>query len=187
MSFQTIVIWLALLCANVTYGKKSLKAHVHGQAELQIALEKKNEMVVQLVAPIVDIYGKIPSPEDDEKVKKEIEKKILKNPLELIGLHKGLKCKLGKNQVKVEWHESKIPKKKDNNQHHHDHGHKGGSKHAEVKVMLAYLCNPQQTITGLKPNLIKAFPKIKKINVKALSSSGAKVFSLTKDGQEIIF
>ena len=176
-SLNTVIACvIGLLAAPTALYAASLDAHVHGVAELTIAIEGKS-LEVQFASPAMNLVGfehKATSAEQMATVKK-VETQL--NESDALFVITGNACKPAKAVIDV----SSL--KGDGDSHsdkEHDHGHAHNHAHAptddqhheeepddshsEITAHYQFECKNETAVSSIAVQLFQRFPQIEKIN-----------------------
>ncbi|KRW57850.1 DUF2796 domain-containing protein [Pseudomonas sp. TTU2014-080ASC] len=158
----------------------SLGAHVHGFAELDVALDGQT-LELQLNSPAMNLVGfehEAKSAEDKSKVASA--QSELGKPVELFGISQG--------QCSVTAQELESPLFADAHAHNaHDHDdHK--QAHNDIHAHYTLACAEADNLKQLDlSELFKRFPATEKIKVQLIGPSGQKGQELTADSPTLSF
>jgi Protein of unknown function (DUF2796) len=178
-SIPSLVFLIAFLF-SAQASAHTLKAHVHGNAKITIALESPTKANIALDAPGDSIFG------FEHPARSAIEKKTFDAALNtlrtqggtLIQFDPSLSCTFTVKDVGLEKeeHDSAAPAEKESGQHQ--------------DVNASYEVNCQKPITGSigKVGIMALFPRVKKVTVEVLSEGNQfeKTFALG-DNQSVQF
>ncbi len=160
-------------------------AHVHGEGEINIAVEGTRAKV-ELRAPSESIYGfEHEAKTAAEKKKRAAAMEILETRMhQMVVFDPGLGCKFSKAKV-VEKKEEHHGKEKQHTQkrdkHGHSHDHKHSAEHREVHA--EYDVNCQKPLAGsvVRFAVTKSFPNLEKVRVQGLSEKKQSGVEIVKD------
>ena len=152
------------------------EAHVHGIAELNLALEGE-EVHVELDSPAANIVGfeHAPSSKADHAA---VDKAVatLKNGDQLFRFNKEAGCRLEKAMVTSalleEEHHDHDDKHSDDHDHEnheheaHEHEEHEGETHSDIEAVYHFECDQPAKLTQLTVELFEAFPATEKLNVQ---------------------
>ena len=172
-----IVVTVFLFSITYTTTANEYSAHVHGNAELTIAIDK-NSVDLNLTAPAESLLGfehKAVTP--NELAKLAAMRKHLSQHTKIINFSGG-EC-LIKN-INIDTND--ILK---TNHPESDHSHK--LSHAEITMNYQYDCAVGNNISSATVQLFKHFKKLEKINVMWLNAYKQSSTELTKKNIEIRF
>ena len=214
---QKLIPGLALALACSLPAGAEQKAHEHGSAALNIAVEDDG-VQMELIAPGADIVGFEHAPGSDEdraavqKAVATFQEGLFKLPeaagceLEAVGIYSSL-LPDGEPVHKGEHHdhdhdhkdEHHAEKSDDGHDHKDEHGHddhaKGhdhehhedGEEHAEFRVHFHYECKDAAAVTGFDTSYFAAFPNAQELDVSAITSTGQAAAELTGENTSIEF
>lgn len=159
----------------VTQGTKpsggEQKAHEHGQARIQIAVQGL-EIVVRMEAPAEAIFGfeHKPKSEKEKTIVHDIEKKLKTDLPNILGIEGSLGCHFDKLDI----------------QHGlEDHQADKGDGHADFDLDAKATCSKSPVGTKLKVVFLKEFKRIKKLKLEVLSGEKVSSQVVTKSVQEV--
>ncbi|MBC3807446.1 DUF2796 domain-containing protein [Undibacterium seohonense] len=167
--FALIVGILALSHApSFAQQKSSLHAHVHGQAQLQLAIDE-SQAVLSFSSPLDNFLGFERAPKDEaeqEKVKQLLLQ--LQNPLLWIELSPAAQCQAG--QIKLD---SPVitGKQKTNDE----------KKHGDLRFDLELQCKNPQHLRSLKAKLLQQYKGIHRLKVEVVHAGGQHAKTLQAD------
>lgn len=176
-------------------------AHVHGIAQMNLAVEGKN-VLLELASPAMNIVGFEYMPSTDEQrhaVHEAAEK--LEDGSSLFEFSKAAGCTLisaeiespllGHDHIDEHADEDAHGEKHDNDEDHHDahtkghdeeahdknHDHAaaeghGDAEHSEFAARYQFTCNNPKKLKSLTVNLFTAFPGFEEIETQILTESG---------------
>ncbi|WXL26522.1 DUF2796 domain-containing protein [Ectopseudomonas mendocina] len=164
----------------------SLDAHVHGVAELNVALDGST-LELQLKTPAMNFVGFEHEAESEaDKAKVASAKNELSKPVALFGISQG-QCTLASQEL-----ESPLFEEAHAHEHEHEHEHSDheGHSHAHNDIQAHYQLNCQQP-DNLKQldltELFKRFPATEKINVQLIGPNGQKGQEVTASNPTLSF
>lgn len=140
----------------------SYGAHIHGLAELTIALEG-NRLEIHLTSPASNIVGfehRAVTSAQQQAVEKA--KKVLESPEKLFAF-KGANCRL--ETVTVDMAAVKSADK-EHHGHHHEHGHEHhhNDSHSEISANYHFDCKQGIELSSISVRLLSQFPGIETMN-----------------------
>ncbi|MCG8534194.1 MAG: DUF2796 domain-containing protein [Pseudomonadales bacterium] len=165
---------IGLLAAPTALYAASLDAHVHGVAELAIAIEGKS-LEVQFASPAMNLVGfehKATTAEQIATVKK-VETQL--NESDALFVITGNGCKPAKAVIDVSSlkgdGDSHSDEKHDHG-HAHSHAHTGDQhyeeapddSHSEITAHYQFECKNETAVSSIAVQLFQRFPQIEKIN-----------------------
>lgn len=133
-SIIAISIGLACIAPNALLAEE--KAHVHGQGQLNLAIDGK-ELEIELIAPGADIVGfEHDAKSDDDKAAVQAAVAKLKDVAVVLGIPDAAKCTLEEAEIESalledQDHDDHAHKDEDGHKHddHDDHAHKDDDGH----------------------------------------------------------
>ncbi|MGH1487311.1 MAG: DUF2796 domain-containing protein [Cellvibrionaceae bacterium] len=166
--------------------------HVHGEAELFLALEG-NQLLIEMESPADNLIGFEHKPSNTQQ-KKILEKAIMKLQTysTLINIKEG-GCKQVDADVESPFkeahedhHEHEKEEKHDHHDHghekakkddHHDHGHEKEEKeheegHSEFHISYTLTCESTEQIKNIQVTAFEQFPNFEKIQVNWVTPKG---------------
>ena len=168
-----------MLAAPAALYAASLDAHVHGVAELTIAIEGKS-LEVQFASPAMNLVGfehKATTAEQIATVKK-VETQL--NESDALFVITGNACKPAKAVIDVSSlkgdGDSHSDEKHGHEKHKHDHGHahnhahdqhheaEPDDSHSEITAHYQFECKNETAVSSIAVQLFQRFPQIEKIN-----------------------
>lgn len=152
----------------------SLGAHVHGVAELNVALDGST-LELQLQSPAMNLLGfEHAAQSAEDKAKVAAVQKLLEQPLSLFGLNEG-QCTLTDHELESPLFESNSTEKKHEEHAHSDTEHAHNDIHAHYQLA----CEQPDNLKQLDlTELFQRFPATEKIKVQLIGPSG-------QNGQEL--
>lgn len=174
------LIWLTIGLSSTLAFAHTLKAHVHGNAKITIALDSPTKANLDLDAPGESIFG------FEHTATTDAEKKTFSSALNtlrtqggtLVQFDSSLGCTFTTKSVGLEKEE-------------HDSGapaEKGSGQHQDVNASYEVNCKNPITGSAAKVGIMKLFPRVKKVTVQFLSETNQfeKTFTAS-DNQTIQF
>ncbi len=164
---------------------KQHAAHVHGIAQLNLAMEN-NELYIELISPAADIIGFEHTPETKEE-KSAMQKAVgkLRVGKRMFEFSKEAGVRFEKAVVKTglqhecdhdhETHDSK----------HHDHEEGANGQHSDVAVEYRFLCATPDKLKSIDVKLFKYFKSLEKIHVQVLTRTKQTAVELTNENTTI--
>jgi len=206
LSVITVTIGLANILPTPQAGEfRQHKAHEHGKAHLNVALDGNN-LYLELISPAANIVGfeHLPrTPEQKTAVKQAI--KILKAGDILFALPGGVEGRLAKTSVNTEF-TSSVARESDeahSNEHaeenadtghetetHDQEEHKSVAEqehHSEFKAEYRFLCNKPGKLAYLDVMLFRYFARIETIEVQLLTETRQTALELNAQKSRIEF
>ena len=149
------------------------KAHVHGNAEMQVVVEGK-ALEIALQSPMDSLVGFEHAPRNDKQRKaiQAVEER-LQSPAALFVPTAEAKCTADPAEVV-------LPFKSASGQEKHDkHGKHDKDVHSELEATVRFQCENPSALKGMEVKLFEAFPKLHRVDVQAVSSRGQAAARLT--------
>jgi hypothetical protein len=139
--------------------KSSLHAHVHGQAQLQLAIDQ-SQVVLSFSSPLDNFLGFERAPKDEaeqEKVKQLLLQ--LQNPLLWIELNPAAQCQAGQIEL-----DSPVltGKQKSNDE----------KKHGDLRFDVELQCKNPQHLRSLKAKLLQQYKGVHRLKVEVVHAGG---------------
>lgn len=161
--------------------KSGLQAHVHGKAQLTIALENATNATIELEAPGESIVGfeHHPSNAQEKKASGQALSSLKERGAEMIVFSPDSKCTLKNKKAVVEFEEHhEVHHKKES----HEAKHSGvvEAEHSGVEVEYELSCQKAVSGTEVVINFGKFFPKLKTLNVQILQDKSQSSKDLDK-------
>lgn len=205
---------LALAC-SVSAGAEE-KAHEHGSAALNVAVEDEG-VEMELIAPGADIVGFEHAPGSDEdraavqEAVAKLQQGLIRLPdaagceLEAVGIYSsllpdGAPVHTGEHDHdeahgsdhdddhKDEHHGKKDDHDHDDHSKEDGHGdHDTDGEHAEFRVHYHYECKNAEAVSGFDTSYFTAFPNARELDVSAITATGQAAAELTGDNTSIEF
>lgn len=152
--------------------KNSLHAHVHGQAQLQLAIDE-SQAVLSFSSPLDNFLGFERAPKDEaeqEKVKQLLQQ--LQNPLLWFELSPPAQCQVGQTEL-----DSPVitGKQKSNDE----------KKHGDLRFEVELQCKNPQHLRSLKAKLLQQYKGIHRLKVEIVHISGQHAKTLQADDMNI--
>ncbi|MBM3344989.1 MAG: DUF2796 domain-containing protein [Betaproteobacteria bacterium] len=186
---------IAVIATSLACGKSLAQhAHVHGNAELQIAVQGQ-ALTVQLASPLENLIGFEHAPRTDkQKAAAQALGERLARPDALFVPSRDARCTphasvvnapvLGMNGV-IEGRAEKQPSAQAGKTAHrgHSHGPKkgelGGEGHAELLAQFAFKCEQPAALKGVEVRLFDAFRGLRRIDAQVAGPAGQKAVRLS--------
>lgn len=150
--------------------KPAPKAHAHGLATLDIAIEGKTG-VLRFVAPAEDVYGFERAPRNAaERQKRDAALTKLRTRFaELVILDASLGCRITNSSLKDIGDRAADHDRAHAEGRDHDHDEDGG--HAEVTAEFALACTQAPAGKDIRFGVTRAFPSIRTVQVQLVSDT----------------
>ncbi len=171
--------------------RRQTGAHVHGQAELSMALDGE-ALQIELHSPLANLTGFEHSPEtEEERAKLAAARQTLKDGAGLF-LFEGGACTF-KEAALSDLSFEELGGMEENHdahhdEHHHDHEatHDKDSHHAEIRATYAFTCAAPESLTRIETRLFSLFPGFEKIEAVFLSADrqAAEILTPARSGWE---
>ncbi|OOZ42798.1 DUF2796 domain-containing protein [Solemya elarraichensis gill symbiont] len=147
-------------------------AHVHGEAQLLIAVEG-NTLEIEFISPAMNIVGFEYLPRNNtqlEAVKSAIE--ILNQPGQLFSLPSGAECHTSTFSVESPF------------SGHEKHAH-GEADHRDFAAHYHFLCTDMSRLKRVEVGIFKQFPATDVIEVQSISQRGQRMTELTPEHNSV--
>jgi hypothetical protein len=148
--------------------KSSLHAHVHGQAQLQLAVDQ-SQAVLSFSSPLDNFLGFERAPKDEaeqEKVKQLLQQ--LQNPLQWMELHSAAQCQAGQIELDSPVLTGKLKTSEQ-------------KKHGDLRFEMELQCKHPQLLRSLKANILQQFKGIHRLKVEVVHANGQHTKTLHAD------
>ncbi len=163
---------------------KEHEAHVHGKAQLLVALEG-NTLEIEFLSPAMNIVGFEHQPAHETQFRAiESAVETLKQPGLLFGLPSAAKC----HPITVQA-ESPLDEHREHEQDHdhskqasHDHEEE---THGDFKVNYGFRCVEISRLDSIAVKIFKKFPGTEVIVVQSISKQGQRRIVLTPDNNTL--
>lgn len=162
--------------------KRHAHSHVHGVAEVTIAVEGK-KLAIEFISPTDGLMGfEHEAKTDADKKKRDAALKILESRFdELVILDKKLGCKSPGGKVAITQPE---PQKSADKKSSQGDGKKGG-EHREARAACNYECQQAPAGSRVRFGVTKLFPRIDELKVQVLGDAKQSGAVIKKDKGEI--
>lgn len=177
-SLHLYVLSMAVLA--VTYGDfvfaqqtvRQHESHVHGSAQLNIALEG-GQLAIELISPAINIVGfeHQPGNEDQEKAVADAIA-ALQDGSGIFGFPAGAGCRLAKAEVEAAMQDEKHEK-------HEERAEEKGETHSEFHVTYAFECAEADKLSHIDLVLFETFPATEDLHVQVIGPNGQTSAELT--------
>ena len=164
----TVGIFCLTHATSFAQQKSSLHAHVHGQAQLQLAIDE-SQAVLSFSSPLDNFLGFERAPKDEteqEKVKQLLLQ--LQNPLLWFELSPAAGCQAGQ----IELDSPVITGKQKTNDE---------KKHGDLRLDLELQCKNPQHLRSLKAKLLQQYKGIHRLKVEVVHAGGQHAKTLQAD------
>ena len=159
------------------------ESHVHGAAELNIALDG-TKLFLELSSPAANIVGFEHAPNNEEQretVHKAMEQ--LKKGEKLFVLPAKAKCRLQEahieNVMKEEHHDKHEDEDHDEEEKHSDKEHDDGAEHSDIEVTYHFECTHPEHLKTIDVLLFKRFSGVEEIEVQLITTTKQTALELT--------
>ena len=158
------------------------KAHVHGIAHLNMALEN-NDLYIEFESPAADIVGFEHTPET-EKEKSSLQKAlgILRVGERMFKFSPDAGVRLEKSVVKTVIHHDC-----EHEHEHNDHGEDANGQHSDILMEYRFHCKTPDKLKFIDVVLFKRFKSLQKIKVQLLTQTKQTALELTPENTKILF
>jgi len=202
-----LVLSTAFCFASGDDGHRQHGAHVHGIAQMNLAVEGQN-VLLELTSPSINIVGFEHMPSTDEQhhaVHEAAEK--LEDGSSLFEFSKDAGCTMVAAEIESvllgdEHHDGhddedshgKEPTHEKDDDHHdaHDKGHDhaaaeehGDEEHSEFAARYQFTCSSPQKLKSLTVNLFTAFPGFEEVETQIITGSGQTGAELTAGNNRV--
>jgi hypothetical protein len=162
--------------------KRHAHSHVHGVAEVTIAVEGK-KLAIEFVSPADGLMGfEHEAKTDADKKKRDAALKILESRFDdLVILDKKLGCKSPGGKVAITQPEPQKSAAKQSSQG----GAKTGGEHREARARFDYECQQAPAGSRVRFGVTKLFPQIHELKVQVLGDAKQSAAVIKKDKGEI--
>ena len=177
------LISLAFVCTVPASGLAQQSAHVHGFAEINLAIDNE-ELQIELVAPADSIVGFEYDPTTATERKAVADAiALLRNPEKLFALPASAGCKLHEveaerhadgEHAKHDEHEDEHEEHAKHDEHDDEHAHEESDEsenHSEFHAHYHFDCS-KPAIEEIGLRLFETWPKIEEVRVQALTPTG---------------
>ncbi|GAA5317523.1 MAG: DUF2796 domain-containing protein [Candidatus Pelagadaptatus aseana] len=158
-------------------------AHLHGEAELTLALEGK-VLEIALESPAANLVGFEHKAETESQLSAVAQAKAVLQSADSLFSISGGDCV-------VEHQDVDVSSLLDDDNHHdhkgHDHEDHANDDHSEIAAHYQYLCSDAAQVESVATALIKRFPGIERLKVIWLSEAGQGAVVLKGDSDRIQF
>ena len=183
-------------------------AHVHGIAQLNVALEG-NELMLELISPAANIVGFEHKPKNEEQIQVvEEANELLQHGEKLFVMTSGAQCSLHEAHVEGDiLHDHEDAHAKHDHDHDHDHGHGdahakhdhghgddhadhdhgGEGVHSDIRATYHFECGAPKRLQALDVQLFEHFPGLEKLEVQLLTADKQTAADLTAQNRQISF
>lgn len=168
---------------------KSLDAHVHGLANMTLAIDK-TEVEIQFLSPSANIVGFEHKASTDEQRRAVNGAKSSLQVGENLFSFSGSECSLQKVEVDVK---ALVGDHHDEHRDdHHNHGHKdkhshheGKGTHSDIKAHYRFICKSTEQLKSITVNLFKQFPAIETLKTEWVTRTSQGSYNLSSASNTI--
>ena len=162
--------------------KHQHKAHVHGVAHLNVALED-NELYIEFISPAADIVGFEHEPQTKEE-KTAMQKALgkLRSGKRMFKCSPGAGVQLEKSVLKTGMHHEC-----EHDHEHQDHGENSHEVHSDIFIEYHFHCKTPDKLQTIDVMLFKYFKSLQKIKVQVLTQARQIALELTPENTKILF
>ncbi len=173
-------------------------AHVHGIANLNVAVDGSN-LMIELDSPAANILGFEHAPETEEQAHAVHEvMELLKSGDKLFAFTPKAECTLHDAHVETDMETKDHDDHESHDQHHEHEAHDGhddhthaekdndhGATHSEFKVSYHFECAQPDRLKSIEVLLFSKFPGFERIDAQVLTGKGQSAAGLTARSFEI--
>lgn len=152
------------------------KAHVHGNAEMQVVVEGKT-IEIALQSPMDSLVGFEHAPRNDKQRKaiQGVEERF-RSPSTLFVPTAEAKCSASPAEVVLPFGAGSGHEKHDKHDKHDKHGK---DVHSELEATVRFQCENPSALKGMEVKLFEAFPRLRRVDAQVVSGSGQAAARLT--------
>jgi hypothetical protein len=178
LSVSLVSVSLLVASEGAAAEKRQAEAHVHGVAEINIAVEEK-KVVVEFRTPKEGVMGfEHEAKSDAEKRKRDAVLKLINDKFpEMVILERKPGCRFDGGKVAVV--RSGPDAAGDKRQGHGDHEKSG--EHREVRAKFSFECQSDPAGSRVRFAITKLFPEIQELKVQVLSAVKQSGATIRKD------
>jgi hypothetical protein len=189
---------LSVLSFVFFFASKALAGpHVHGQGELNIAMEG-DSLYIQISMPAGDVVGfEHAAKSEDEKRAQNSAKQQLEN-LDALLVLTGGSCELSEQSVNMAGVNSSNSELNSldslggeseghTHSHGHEHGHKHEHEHRNIVAEYQFNCQALNQLQAMDLNLFDVFPAVNILNAQWVGQKGQGSESLSSEARRISF
>lgn len=191
---HSIILPLTLCSALQAFSASAAEKHVHGEAELFIAIEG-NKVLIEMESPTDNFLGFEHAPRTkQQKALVMSTQETLENYTSLLTLSKG-NCKQIDAFIESPFSDHSKEEKED----HHDHGHEkddhhdhdkheeGEGAHSEYHITYTLACSNSDVINSANITAFDAFPNTEEIKVNWVNSEKQGSSEATTKSRQVSF
>jgi hypothetical protein len=165
------------------HGHKQHEAHLHGSAELTLAIEA-DSLEISLESPAANIVGFEHRATSPEQVNAATKAQAALNSAERLFSFTGSSCSLQKASIDMSAIIEPDQAHDTHEKHHagdgdHEHHDDEEGSHSEISAVYHYQCKSGADISGITVNLHDYFPAIENLKIMWLTDSGQGAVELT--------
>ena len=192
-----LVLSSALCFASGDDEHRQHGAHVHGLAQMNLAVEGQN-VLLELASPAMNIVGFEHMPSTDEQRHAVHEAaEMLEDGTSLFEFSKEAGCTLVAAEIEssllADEHDDEHADEDSHGKGHdeeshdkdHDHSAAGEEEHSEFEARYQFTCSSPQKLKSLTVNLFTAFPGFEEIETQILTDSGQSGAELTDGNNRV--
>jgi hypothetical protein len=187
MPTTLIALLMLTTAAHAAYADETreLGAHVHGEGQLDIAVDGTT-VALSLVVPGADVVGFEHAAETaEEQAAVETTLATLERPLELFVMPEAAGCAVTSAEVALvaeEAHGDDHDHDHDHAEDHgHDHDHGEEAAHNEVQAEYLLTCAAPEALNRIDFAWFEAFPNSEKLDVQMVGTGGAQAAEVRRD------
>jgi hypothetical protein len=175
--------FIAVLASISPQFLQAREAHVHGTAELHIAVEGDG-LSIELHSPLVNLLGFEHPPSDDaqrQAVRTMMSR--LRDSAKLFRLSPAASCRSSEPTIDSPFDHAASAESG------HEHGHDGNEEgdHLDIESTYEFKCAHPEKLTFLEVGIFDVFPGFRTINAEIAGPRGQSAASLTRDRRVVQF
>ena len=176
---------IAVLCSlSMSFAlaqSSSLDAHVHGEAQLMIAIEGR-DLEIQLRSPAVNIFGFEQEPNTSAQWEEVHRAESLLNDVEQLFLFEGTSCAIISTDIDIpfaEGHEDAVNDEHAHEEHgHEEDGHDSHESHAEIMADYQFECDGD-SLTKIDVLFLEQFRGIESLDALWITERNQSISELS--------
>ncbi len=181
--FNMIFILFISLTLQVSSMANEHTAHVHGEAELTLAVES-NKLLINFLTPADSLLGFEHKAETAEQVKKIEDVRTKLSQIDTILTLSKMKCEISNNEnnlntLLAKGSHSTLGKHKDEHEHEHH------VEHTELSFSYTLMCEKLSEVNTATINLFEQFEEINKVRTLWISEKGQGAVTLTPNNNTL--
>ncbi|HEY3169269.1 MAG TPA: DUF2796 domain-containing protein [Candidatus Binatia bacterium] len=182
LSVSLVSVFLLVAREGAAAEKRHAEAHVHGVAEINIAVEGR-KIVVEFRTPTEGLMGfEHEAKNDAEKRKRDAPLKLINDKFpEMVILDRKPGCRSEGGKVAIV--QSDPDDRKDKN--HGSGDHKMSGEHREVHATFTFECRGDPVGSRVQFGVTKLFPEIHELKVQVLSDAKQSGATIKKDQGDV--